>query len=650
LTSRISSVTRARAAAPPASRRAISGSAWCANRNRGCNGSCREAGKELVLGQTTLDPLACPQTRNHDASATCRRGRVADIFISYTSSDKQKAFWIGQELMKLGHKPRLHDWEISAGGNIVKWMKDRHQQADHILLLVSKAYLSAKFSSWEQQAAEWAAVDKRPNFALPVFIEECEAETLSAIIKRCDLYGLSEQEARARLKEYLTPAAPPSEQVPFWNAQVAAPPTPPERTDQIHVQSGSYYAVSNIPITVPLHFVGRDEVLADIRSALAKGDGRVAITALHGLRGVGKTTLAAAYADKHRSDYRAKWWIRAQEPAGLRADLVSLGVRLGWVGADEKEEAALSTVMERLRHEGNGILLIFDNANNRDELRPYLPVSGSAQILVTSNAPNWGGVAAPVQIRVWPKDIGADFFLSRVEGRTGERAAAEELSAALCGLPLAHEQAAAFCERVGISFASYLKRFEATPAMLLDAATDAPAEYHDRLTVAKTFALAIDEAAKRHPAAEPLIVHAALLAPEPIPLFLFTEAREHFDEPFASALSGAGLDEAVATLRGFALIDRETIPDERDPAITTDCIRLHRLIREVACARREGEARNRMQRTLLQAMATVYPKDIFDDPATWPRARRLDAVVQALIANEGTLPDAEGMIASILLN
>jgi hypothetical protein len=38
--------------------------------------------------------------------------------------------------------------------------------------------------------------------------------------------------------------------------------------------------------------------------------------------------------------------------------------------------------------------------------------------------------------------------------------------------------------------------------------------------VAKTFALAIEEASKLHPIAEPLIAHAWLLAPEPIPLFL----------------------------------------------------------------------------------------------------------------------------------
>jgi hypothetical protein len=62
------------------------------------------------------------------------------------------------------------------------------------------------------------------------------------------------------------------------------------------------------------------------------------------------------------ADYRATWWIRAQSEPTMRADLTALGVRLGWVPPDEKEEPALAAVMERLRHEGEGILLIFDNA------------------------------------------------------------------------------------------------------------------------------------------------------------------------------------------------------------------------------------------------------------------------------------------------
>jgi DNA replication protein DnaC len=46
--------------------------------------------------------------------------------------------------------------------------------------------------------------------------------------------------------------------------------------------------------------MGRDDALAGIETALNRYEGRVAITALHGLRGVGKTTLAAAYAERRR--------------------------------------------------------------------------------------------------------------------------------------------------------------------------------------------------------------------------------------------------------------------------------------------------------------------------------------------------------------
>jgi hypothetical protein len=46
----------------------------------------------------------------------------------------------------------------------------------------------------------------------------------------------------------------------------------------------------------------------------------------------------------------------------MRADLVALGVRLNWVAPDEKKEPALKTVMERLVHEGEGTLLIYDSA------------------------------------------------------------------------------------------------------------------------------------------------------------------------------------------------------------------------------------------------------------------------------------------------
>src|SRR5262249_46842779 len=274
----------------------------------------------------------------------------------------------GYELEALGHVPHIHEWEISGGDDIMAWMEERHQAADHILCIISPTYLSKPYSSLERRAAQWAAAVDRPGFALPVFVAHCEAKTLLAQVKRCDHYGVREEEARARLKAFLEPARKPAQRPVFPGGMKYSPGTtstqPPQRFPG---------TLSNVPISVPLHFMGRDDALAAIETALKRYEGRVAVTALHGLRGVGKTTLAAAYAERRRGDYRATWWIRGQGEPPRGAVLVALGIRLGWVGADEKGEPAVEAMRERLRHEGEGILLIFDNAVDADALKPYLP-------------------------------------------------------------------------------------------------------------------------------------------------------------------------------------------------------------------------------------------------------------------------------------
>jgi hypothetical protein len=540
---------------------------------------------------------------------------VADIFISYTSSDRDWAFWIAEELEGLGHTPHIHEWEVKSGDDIYAWMQTHMDAVDHVLCVISDQYLKAPFSTLERNAALWQAADKRPGFVLLVAVRPCTIPALSDHIRRCELFGVPEDAARIRFREFMSRREAP-ETVRF---------------------PGKVFAVSNIPIRVPEHFMGRDDALAAIETALKRYERRVAITALHGLRGVGKTTLAATYADRHREDYRATWWIRAQTPDTMRADLVALGVRLGWIAADEKEEPALIAVMERLRQEGEGILLIYDNAIGANTLKTHLPPGGRGQVLVTSNAHAWRGVAEPVEIRLWPNHIGADYLIKRT-GRTEEHDSALALSEALGGLPLAHEQAAAYCERLDITLVEYARRFEAAPAKYLDDARHAPIEYHDGLTVAKTFALAIEEAAKLHPSAEPLIVYAAFLPPEPIPLFLFAEARAKFGEPMATWLADDGLDEAVATLRTFALVDRETIADEYEPTIKTDCIRLHRLVRQVATERRQGKALEEARCAVIAALASVYPRRVFNTPKTWPKARRLQAIATHVVEEKEPLP------------
>jgi hypothetical protein len=249
---------------------------------------------------------------------------VADIFVSYTSNDRDWAFWIGQELEKLGHVTHIHEWEIAAGGNIVAWMEERHDKADHVLCVVSKVYLTKDYSSWERQAAQWAAASSRKYFLLPVFVEKCDAPTLLKPFKRCDLFGLREDEARARLGLYLAPAAKPSgpqrfpgapkpaepplarpestpfpggpatldsgsSEVPTIDAALKAEPPPADVSTKIAI--GEPPVPSSLPPDPKM--IGRADRLGQLVKAILEEDRPVIVP---GALGMGKTTMALAAA------------------------------------------------------------------------------------------------------------------------------------------------------------------------------------------------------------------------------------------------------------------------------------------------------------------------------------------------------------------
>ncbi|MGD9913957.1 MAG: FxSxx-COOH system tetratricopeptide repeat protein [Rhizobiaceae bacterium] len=558
---------------------------------------------------------------------------MADFFLSYNGADVAKAEWVAWTLRDAGYAVRFAKWELGAGYDIAQWMAEALEDSRAMVCVASPDYLkpAAKYSALERAAMLWRDVEGQKGQLIFIKIRPCDLPTIFATRSYISITGKSRDEARSLLLEGIKPPSAPAAE-PAFHAEPATP-SPPKPVAAAPKQEPAFDTpaekpagkrISNIPIQVPAHFLGRKEDLAAIDKAFRRQKNRLAAVALHGIRGVGKTTLAAAWAERHADDYRVTWWIRAQTPEGMRADLVGLGVRLGWVAADAQEQPALPQVLERLGEAGDGMLLVYDNARDAAAIAPFLPKRGAARVLVTSNSHVWRGRAETVEIRHWPKDVGAAYLIART-GRDDERATAEALSEALGGLPLAHEQAAAYCERLSVPFADYLRRFEAEPARLLDDARHAPAEYHDGLTVAKTFALAIGQAAKLHAAAGPLLAHAAILAPEPIPLFLFADGREHLDEPLRSLLAGDGLDEALAALAIFALVEQESVADERDPSIVTRCFRLHRLIRQVAAGGADvalhAAALTRALKMLSQTNA---------DSTYWPSWRRLDPHAQLL--------------------
>ncbi|MGO8896087.1 MAG: hypothetical protein ACLQB1_41260 [Streptosporangiaceae bacterium] len=121
----------------------------------------------------------------------------------------------------------------------------------------------------------------------------------------------------------------------------------------------------------PPAFQPRAGLLAALRAA---GPGVSVVRALTGMRGVGKTHVAAAYA---RSCIDQGWrlvaWINAEDVAGVLADLADVAAGLGLSAGATDAAAAGRAVRHRLEIDGDQCLLVFDNATDPAVLRPGVP-------------------------------------------------------------------------------------------------------------------------------------------------------------------------------------------------------------------------------------------------------------------------------------
>ena len=174
------------------------------------------------------------------------------------------------------------------------------------------------------------------------------------------------------------------------------------------------------------NFTGRDALLDELHAKLT--DGRVALTAVRGMGGIGKTQLALEYAYRHAADFDLVWWLRAEEPASLLEDYAALAEPLGVDKAGEGDIAALAEVVGQALARRDRWLLVFDNATGPDDLTGLLPRAAGGRVLITSRNPSWPR-AVPLDVPVLSRDSAIEFLLEHTghHDRNAADAVANEL-------------------------------------------------------------------------------------------------------------------------------------------------------------------------------------------------------------------------------
>ncbi|MDQ3790246.1 MAG: FxSxx-COOH system tetratricopeptide repeat protein, partial [Actinomycetota bacterium] len=326
----------------------------------------------------------------------------------------------------------------------------------------------------------------------------------------------------------------------------------------------------SVPLRNP-DFVGREPLLEQLRRRLAEpGESATAVLpeALHGMGGVGKSQSVVEYIYRHVAEYDIVWWIPAEHTTQIRSSFVELAKRLGIKAGSA--ETAVPAVLEMLR---SGIpdrkwILVFDNAEHPDVVRPFLP-AGSGHVVVTSRNAEWAGVARTVEVDLFTRSESIE-LLRRRGGGTISDEDADRLAEALGDLPLAVEQAAAWRAQTGMPVAEYVDLLEKNSAELLKAG--ATGEYE--LSVAAAWNVPLNRLRTDRRAALELLQVCAFFSPEPIARSLFTGVRGAPVPPsLAEALADPiKLNSAIREIHRYSLA-------KIDHARNT--IQLHRLVQAV---------------------------------------------------------------------
>jgi hypothetical protein len=542
------------------------------------------------------------------------------VFVSHAGPDTNWADWVAWHLREAGHQVELDAWHWQVGESFITRMRQAMEIPGIVFVaLWSEAY----FEQGRYTAMEWdailAASRETRRRVVPLRVTPVRPPDLEGSLLYADLFDIDPATALARLlsavQDKKTPTTPP--EFPGRAGSRARPgPRPP----------GILPSVWNVRRRNP-SFVGRDDLLAALRDALANQD-PTATQTLHGIGGSGKSSLAVEYAHRFAGDYDAVWWVDAEDPTTVRSQLGELAVAAGLVEPRADVEPKVSAAQAWLRRTSRWLVL-FDAAENPPTLIPLLP-DGTGHVLITSRDRRLEQAGGRIgEVGVFTREESVSLLRTRLPALS--EADADAVAEGLGDLPLAVAQAASFMAESAMPAAEYLRELGRHGGDLLAVGT--PVDYPGTAAAATRMALERIGAEKDDDlpvvgmAAVRLAGVVACLAPEPVPVPWFVAAAqaEALPEPLAQV--------ATSTLmlrRSLALLSRYGVTRMTEGGAPV----LHRVTAAVI-RRGLGDAAEDDWEAAGAVVVAGHP-GAPDDTATWPAWAALVPHVLALDpANSG---------------
>lgn len=122
-------------------------------------------------------------------SARANEGDIGgrQVFISYSSRDRQIATWLSVDLANEGHVPWLDEWQIKAGESIPNKIAHGIAECDYLLVLLSPNSVGSGWVEREWSTKYSSEVADGHIRVIPVLLQDCEIPTLLQVKKYADL-------------------------------------------------------------------------------------------------------------------------------------------------------------------------------------------------------------------------------------------------------------------------------------------------------------------------------------------------------------------------------------------------------------------------------------------------------------------------------
>ena len=347
-------------------------------------------------------------------------------------------------------------------------------------------------------------------------------------------------------------------------------------------------------------FCGRENELSTILGILKGNQNSCVDTAIYGLGGMGKTSLAVEFIWRHKNEYPGgTFWISGESNMTFQSSVREMALEMEITSPESDFSFTLMKALAWLKKQSKMWCLVVDNLDElempedmRKLLRGKWKQGSRGHVIITTRREpreilKETGIEEKscIELKRLTQEQSIEFLRKKTRRTEGEDSEVRELASGLGGLPLALDQAAAYIQYLSCSISDYVKQYREQIEkleLLKKMKAQEPDEYTspNRLAIHTTWLMNFEHITNSKSYDKEIRVVATLLmeifaflGPDDIPREVFNEGLPPVDSPSLLKVmsSPLGRIEVMSLLTNLSLFQQ----------FGENSYSVHRLVQEV---------------------------------------------------------------------